>query len=155
MIGELYGVDCSCSYCLITLDSTDISTSGKNKAPASVNGAEAFIKEQLAVEIQRLSTANTQLISDKIETEKIKINLEADKVRLFGEKNFLIVKREELQAEIVALNAIGSSNISVRGYQDLLVNQSRDKLKVRISNVSRLEPPEMAAALSHGVAHHR
>ena len=53
-----------------------------------------------------------------METEKAKINLEAYKVRLFDEKNSLVVKREELQAKIVALNAAGSSNVLVRRHQD-------------------------------------
>ena len=35
-------------------------------------------------------------MTDKMETEKTKANLEADRVQLFDEKNFLIVKREEL-----------------------------------------------------------
>jgi len=56
-----------------------MSTSGKGKAPASVSGAKAFTKEQLAAEIQRLSAANAQLVNDKIETEKIKVNLEVDR----------------------------------------------------------------------------
>ena len=45
-----------------------------------MNNAEVFTKEQLAVEIQRFSIANTQLVTDKIETEKIKVNLEIDRV---------------------------------------------------------------------------
>ncbi len=96
--------------------------SSKGKAPASINDVEAFIKEQLAVEIQRLSAINAQLISDKIETERVKANLKADKMQLFGKKNSLIVKKEELQTEITILNTIGSFNTSVCSYQDPLIN---------------------------------
>jgi len=41
-----------------TLDSTDMSTSSKDKTPTSMNDVEVYIKEQLAAEIQRLSTTN-------------------------------------------------------------------------------------------------
>ncbi len=41
---------------------------------------------------------------DKIETEKVKINLETNRIRLLGEKNSLVVKKEEFRAEIVTLN---------------------------------------------------
>jgi len=61
------------------LDSIDISTAGKGKTPVSTSDVEAFIKEQLAIEIQRLSTANTRLMTIKIETEKAKINLKANR----------------------------------------------------------------------------
>ena len=98
------------------MDNPDISISSKGKAPASVNDIETFTKEQLAIEIQRFSTANTQLITDKIKIKKIKANLKIDKAQLFGKKNSLVVKREELRTEIVALNAIGFFNISIRGY---------------------------------------
>ncbi len=108
-----------------------MSTSSKGKASASINGTKAYTKEQLAVEIQRLSTANAQLINDKIKTEKIKVNLEANRARLLGKKNSLIAKREELRAEITVLNAVGPSNAPVRGYQDPLLNQGRDKLKAK------------------------
>jgi len=50
-----------------------------------------------------------------METERTKVNLEADKVRLLGEKNSLVVKKEELRAEIVVINAVGSFNVLVRG----------------------------------------
>src|SRR6266699_1069844 len=108
-----------------------MSTLGKGKASASVSGAEAYTKEQLAIEIQRLSAANAQLINDKMETEKIKVNLEADRTRLFGEKNSLIAKREELRTEIATLNAVGLFNAPVRSHQDPLLNQGRDKLKTK------------------------
>ena len=35
-------------------------------------------------------------MTNKIESEKVKINLEADRMRLFDEKNSLVAKREEL-----------------------------------------------------------
>jgi len=54
-------------------------------------------------------------MTDKIKTERTKVNLEADKVRLLEEKNFLVVKREEFRAEIAVMNAAGSSNVLVRG----------------------------------------
>ncbi len=53
-------------------------------------------------------------MADKIKTEKIKVNLETDKARLLNEKNFLIVKKEELQAEIVVLYIIRPFNILIR-----------------------------------------
>ncbi len=104
------------------MDSTDISILDKGKASASVSGVKVYIKEQLAAEIQRFSAANVQLINDKMETEKIKVNLEADRARLLGEKNSLVAKREELRIEIATLNAVGLSNALVRGYQDPLLN---------------------------------
>ncbi len=88
-----------------------MSTSGKGKASVSTSGIEVFIKEQLAVEIQRLSVANAQLVIDKMETERAKVNLKADRIRLFGEKNSLVVKREELRVEIVVINAAGLFNV--------------------------------------------
>ncbi len=98
---------------------------------ASINGIEAYTKEQLAVKIQRLITINIQLMTDKIKTERTKVNLEADKVRLLEEKNFLVVKREEFRAEIAVMNAAGSSNVLVRGQQDLLLALIRDKFKAK------------------------
>ena len=35
-------------------------------------------------------------VTDKMETEKAKVNLEVDRARLLGEKNSLVAKREEL-----------------------------------------------------------
>ncbi len=87
-----------------------------------MNGIEAYTKEQLAAEIQRFSVANAQLINDKMETEKIKVNLEADKVRLFGEKNSLVAKREELWTEIATLNTTRPSNALVCSHQNPLLN---------------------------------
>jgi len=95
------------------LDSTDISTLGKDKTPASINDTEAYTKEQLAIEIQRFSTANAQLVNDKMETEKIKANLKVDKTRLFNEKNSLVAKREELRTEIAILNIVRPSNTPI------------------------------------------
>jgi len=56
-----------------------------------------------------------------METEKAKVNLEADKVQLFSEKNSLVAKRKELRAKIVALNAARPSNALIHGYQDLFL----------------------------------
>ena len=63
-----------------------------------------------------------------METEKAKVNLETDKVQLFGEKNSLIVKREELRTEIVVLNA---TNVLIYGHQDPFLKPTRDKLKIK------------------------
>ncbi len=80
-----------------TLDSTDISTSSKGKAPVSMNDVETYSKEILNDKIRKLIIINIQLITDKIETEKVKVNLKANKIRLFDKKNSLIAKREELR----------------------------------------------------------
>ena len=103
------------------MDSTDIFTSGKGKAPVSTNGVEAYNKEALGDEIRRLTVTNAQLVTDKIETEKVRVNLEADKARLFDEKNSLVVKREELRAEIATLNAAGLLNVPIHGHQNPLL----------------------------------
>ncbi len=100
----------------IVLDSTDISTLGKGKTPVSTSGIEAYTKEQLITEIQQLTTANVQLMTDKIETERIKVNLEADRMRLLDKKNSLVVKRKEFRTEIVMLNAVKSSNVPICSY---------------------------------------
>ncbi len=55
-------------------------------------------------------------MTDKIETEKTKVNLETDRIELLNEKNSLVVKRKALRTEIVTLNAAGLSNISVRSH---------------------------------------
>jgi len=81
-----------------------------------MNNTEAYTKEQLAAEIQRLSTTNTQLMTDKIETEKIKANLKIDRSQLFSEKNSLIAKKKELRTEIVTLNTVGSFNTPVHNH---------------------------------------
>ncbi len=95
------------------MDNTDISTSSKSKAPASINNIEAYSKKALGDKIRRLITTNVQLMVDKTETEKAKVNLEVDRIRLFGKKNSLIAKKKELRAEIVALNVVGPPNISI------------------------------------------
>ncbi len=99
-----------------TLDNTDMFTLGKGKAPVSTNGVEAYSKEALGDEIRRLTIVNVQLMTDKMETEEIRVNLEADRMWLFDEKNSLVVKKEKLRAEIVVLNVTGLSNILVCGY---------------------------------------
>ena len=98
------------------MNSTDISTLGKGKAPVSTNNVEVYNKETLDDKICRLTTTNTQLMTDKIKTEKVKVNLEADRVQLFDEKNSLVAKRKELRTEIVALYAVGLFNIPVRSH---------------------------------------
>jgi len=86
---------------------------GKGKAPAFTNGVEAYNKEILDDEIRRLTTTNVQLMTNKMETEKAKVNLEVDRTRLFDKKNSLVVKREELRVKIVVLNAV---NVLVRSH---------------------------------------
>ncbi len=98
------------------MDNTDISTLGKNKTSVSTNDVEAYNKEALNDEIRRLIIVNVQLVIDKIEIEKVRVNLEANRTRLFGEKNSLIVKKEELRTEIVILNIVGFSNVSIRSH---------------------------------------
>ena len=95
------------------MDSTDISTSGKSKAPIFISGVEAYNKETLSDEIHRLITANIQLVIDKMETKKVKVNLEIDKIRLFNEKNSLVIKKEEFRTEIAILNVV---NVLIRSY---------------------------------------
>jgi len=80
---------------LTALDNIDISISSKGKASVSTNSIKTYSKEALSDKIRRLTTANAQLMTNKIETKKARANLEADKARLFDEKNSLIVKREE------------------------------------------------------------
>ncbi len=120
---------------VIILDNTDMSTLSKNKMPVLTNNVKAYTKEQLAAEIQRLTTTNTQLITDKIETERIKVNLEADKTQLLNKKNSLVAKREKLRTEIVTLNIARPSNVLVYGYQDPFLKSTRNKLKVKRSSL--------------------
>ncbi len=101
-------------YYSTTLDNTDISTLSKGKVFISTNGIKAYSKETLGDEIRRLTAVNVQLIANKIKTEKIKVNLETNRIRLFDKKNSLIVKREELQTKIATLNTAGLSNVLVR-----------------------------------------
>ena len=115
-------------YYSTTLDNTDISILNKSKTFISTNDIEVYNKEALDDKIRRLTIANTQLITDKIETEKVKVNLEVDKVRLFGEKNSLVAKREELRAEIAVLNA---TNVPIRSHQDPILRLIRNKFKVK------------------------
>ena len=55
-------------------------------------------------------------MTDKIETEKTKVNLEVNRAQLFNKKNSLIVKREKLWVEIATLNVAGPSNVLVCRY---------------------------------------
>jgi len=67
-------------------------------------------------------------VTDKMKIEKAKVNLKTDRTRLFGKKNSLVVKKEELRAEIITLNA---TNVPIRRYQDPLLRLTRDKLKAK------------------------
>jgi len=67
-------------------------------------------------------------MTDKMETEKTKVNLKADRTQLFNEKNSLVVKREELRTEIVALN---TANVPIRSYQDPFLKPIRNKFKIK------------------------
>ncbi len=78
-----------------------------------MNGIEAYSKKALDDEIRRLTTANVQLMINKIKIKKAKVNLETDRVRLLDKKNSLVIKREELRTEIVTLNVAGSSNAPI------------------------------------------
>ena len=68
-----------------------------------------------------------------METEKIKINLETDRIQLFGKKNSLVVKKKEFRTEIAVLHTAGPSNVLIRKHQDLLLKPTRDKLKAKRS----------------------
>ncbi len=94
---------------------------GKGKALVFTNNVEIYSKEILSDKIYRLTIVNIQLMINKIETKKIRVNLETDRMQLFDEKNSLVVKRKELRAEIVILNVTGSFNVLIRGYQDPLL----------------------------------
>ncbi len=93
-----------------------MSTLNKGKTLTSTNGIETYSKKTLNNKIHRLTTTNVQLITNKMETEKVKVNLETDRVRLFGKKNSLIVKREEFRIEIVILNTVKLFNVLIRRY---------------------------------------
>ncbi len=69
-------------------------TLGKGKASVFTNGVETYNKETLGDEIRKLTTTNIQLMTDKIKTEKVRVNLEADKIQLFDEKNSLVAKKK-------------------------------------------------------------
>jgi hypothetical protein len=111
-------------YCYKHWTVVDISTSSKGKASVSTNGVEAYSKEQLAEEIRRFTTANAQLVNDKLGIEAINAKLEADKNRLINEKNILVAKREELQTEFAAVKTILTTTSTI-------ANTSRDKLKAK------------------------
>jgi len=108
-----------------------MSTSSKSKTPASTNNVEAYNKETLGDEIHRLTITNAQLMADKTETEKVKVNLEIDRVQLFGEKNSLIAKKEKFRTEIAVLNVAGPLNIPIRRHQNPLLKLIRNKLKTK------------------------
>ncbi len=67
-------------------------------------------------------------MTDKIKTEKTKVNLETNRMQLLGKKNSLVAKRKKLRAEIIILNI---TNIPIRGHQDPLLKPTRDKLKAK------------------------
>ncbi len=115
----------------IALDNTDISISNKGKAPVFTSGVEAYNKEILGDEIRRLTIVNVQLMADKTETEKIKVNLEVDRIRLFDKKNSLVAKKKEFRTEIAVLNIAGFPNVPVCKHQNLLLRPTRDKLKIK------------------------
>ncbi len=57
-----------------------MSISDKGKTLVSTNDVEAYNKKVLGDEIRKLIITNVQLITDKIKTEKIKVNLKADRI---------------------------------------------------------------------------
>ena len=118
-------------YYSTTLNNTDISTLNKDKASASINSVEAYNKEILSDEIYKLIATNVQLMINKIKTEKARVNLEADRTRLFDEKNSLVVKREKLRTEIAVLNTAGPLNVPVYKHQDPFLRLIQDKLKAK------------------------
>ncbi len=74
---------------------------------------EAYSKEALGKEIRRLTATNIQLMNDNLNTEVAKTKLEADKAKLIYEKNILMVKKEELQAELVEAVTVPTTSIQV------------------------------------------
>ncbi len=118
-------------YYSTTLDNTNISTSNKGKTPISTNDVKTYSKETLGDEIHKLIIANVQLITDKMETEKARVNLETNRTRLFDEKNSLVVKRKEFRVEIAILYTVGFSNVPIRRYQDLFLRPIQDKFKAK------------------------
>src|SRR6266699_1776827 len=105
-----------------------MSTSNKGKTPASTNDVEAYSKEALDDEIRRLTTTNAQLMTDKIEIEKTKVNLEINRTRLLNKKNSLVVKKKELRAEIAILNV---ANVPIHNHQNPLLKLIQDKFKAK------------------------
>ncbi len=69
-------------------------------------------------------------MTDKIKTERVKVNLKANRIQLL-KKNFLIIKRKKLRTKIVTMNVVGSFNVPIRGHQDLFLNPIRNKLKIK------------------------
>ena len=62
------------------MDNTDISISSKGKTSIFISGVEVYSKKILGDKICRLTAANVQLVTDKMETEKVRVNLEVDRV---------------------------------------------------------------------------
>ncbi len=52
-------------------------------------------------------------MTDKIEIEKIRINLKANKAQLLNKKNSLVAKKKELRTKIAILNIV---NVPVRNH---------------------------------------
>ncbi len=101
---------------MIILDNIDIFILNKGKTFVFTNSIEVYNKKAVDDEIYKLIAANVQLMIDKIEIEKVRVNLEADRTQLFGKKNSLVVKREEFRVEIVVLNVIELFNVSIYGH---------------------------------------
>ncbi len=116
---------------MTTLNNTDISILNKGKTPASTNNVETYNKKILGDKIRKLITTNVQLMIDKIEIKKIRINLKTDKIRLLDKKNSLIVKKEKLRTEIVILNVARSSNVPIRNHQNPLLKPTQNKFKIK------------------------
>ncbi len=70
-------------------------------------------------------------MTDKMKTERTKVNLKTDKIRLFGEKNSLVVKRKKLRVEIVTMNVARFFNVLIYGQKDLFLRSIQDKLKAK------------------------
>ncbi len=87
----------------------------------STNEVETYIKEQLAIEIQRFIATNVQLITDKMKIERTKVNLKANKTQLLKEKNSLVVKKKKLRIEIVVINIVEFFNVLICNYQNLFL----------------------------------
>ncbi len=70
-------------------------------------------------------------MTDKTETKKTKVNLEIDKIQLFGEKNSLVIKKEKLRTKIVILYTAGLLNILIYSYQNPFLKPIQNKLKAK------------------------
>ncbi len=99
--------------------------------PIFTNDIKTYNKKTLNDKIYRLTTINVQLITNKMKTEKIKVNLETNKAQLFDKKNFLIAKRKKLRIKIVILNIAGPFNISIHNHQNPLLKSIQDKFKTK------------------------